>query len=245
MRRVLFEIPGLHWPIFGYGTMVLVGFLAGTWLLRRGARARGWDSQRTGDLAIWMVLFGLAGARIFYFVQFYSEEFQDRGLLAILRIWEGGLVFYGGILGGLITFFLLTWKHRLPVRAHLDLLAPAIAIGLGFGRIGCFLNGCCWGMECAVDFPLGVVFPAESLPASAAQWRGLGDPGAPLHPTQLYAALNALLLAWLMWRLNHLRLPPGVTAGAFILLYGISRFLLEQIRGDHQTIPGTWPVSQT
>jgi phosphatidylglycerol:prolipoprotein diacylglycerol transferase len=243
LRRELFRIPGLDWPIYGYGTMVLVGFLLGYLLVIRGARREGIPPEKIQDLPIWMVLSGLLGARLFYFIQFYSEEFSSGRWTRLFRIWEGGLVFYGGLILGASAFLLYCRRHRLPVLPMLDVMAPATALGLGFGRIGCFLNGCCWGKVCDAAHPLAVRFPEGSPPA-------LASPPSPeglsswLHPTQLYSSANAFLLALLLWVIWRRRPAPGTVAGLLFLLYGLSRYSLERLRGDHAVGEGLSTVSQ-
>ncbi len=244
MRQTLFEIPlfgGI--PIYGYGTMVLVGVLAGLWLLGRNAKRHGLDPKGIQDLAVFVVFSGLLGGRLFYFVQFRNDYEGD--LLAFFRLWEGGLVLYGGIFGGALCLVLLCLKQKRSILFTLDLLIPSVALGVAFGRIGCLLNGCCWGQVCRPDFPLGVTFPAGSPPA-ADLVSGGGALGAslPVHPTQLYASVNALLLTWVLWWVGRHKSSPGKVIGTAALLYGLSRFALEGMRGDHQPEPGSWTVSQ-
>ena len=244
MRRELFRIPGLDWPIYGYGTMVLLGFLLGYIYVIRAARREGIPTEKVQDLPIWMVLSGLLGGRLFYFLQFYGDEFSGGRWTRVFKIWEGGLVFYGGMILGVLAFLLFCRRHKLPVLPMLDIMAPATAIGLGFGRIGCFLNGCCYGRECAADAPFAVRFPEGSPPASAlpdvttglSQW---------IHPTQLYSSVNAFLLALLLWAVWRRRPAPGTVIGLLFALYGVSRYVIEKIRGDHGVSEGFWTVSQT
>ncbi len=239
MRRELFRIPWLDLPIYGYGMMVLIGFLAGYLFVLRGSRREGIPAEKVQDLPIWMVLSGLLGARIFYFFQFYETEFNAGRWTRFFKIWEGGLVFYGGVILASLAFLLFCRRGKLPLLEMLDVMAPALAIGLGFGRIGCFMNGCCWGRECAPDFPLAVRFPAGSPPAT------LENASAWIHPSQLYSSANAFLLALLLWAVWRRRPLPGTVIGLLSLGYGISRFVLEGIRGDHGVEPGEWTVGQT
>ena len=227
MARELFRIPWLGLPIYGYGMMVLIGFLAGYVFVLRGVKREGISPDRVQDLPVWMVLSGLIGARIFYFIQFYDAEFSGGNWLEVFKIWKGGLVFYGGMVLGAVAFLGYCRRYRLPPLPMLDVMAPAMALGLGFGRIGCFLNGCCWGKTCDAGFALAVQFPAGSPPAGADQvspW---------VHPTQLYSSANAFLLALVLWAVWRRRPAPGTVSGLFLALYGTSRFVLEGIRGDH------------
>jgi phosphatidylglycerol---prolipoprotein diacylglyceryl transferase len=164
MRQVLFHIP-LHllndsWPdipIYGYGFMLFVAFVFCTWLACRLAAREGIPRERVQDLAIWLFVSGIAGARITYMIQYHVPVWD------FFRIWDGGLVFYGSAIGGAVGYFL---AHFLILRRHhisgwkmADIIAPCAALGLCIGRFGCLLNGCCYGnVSCpdcpAVSFPL-------------------------------------------------------------------------------------------
>ena len=239
MARELFRIPFLGLPIYGYGLMVLIGFLAGYIFVLRAVRQEGIAPERVQDLPVWMVLSGLLGARLFYVIQFYDEQFRGGSWLDIFKIWEGGLVFYGGMVLGALAFLGYCRRYRLPTLPMLDVMAPAMALGLGFGRIGCFLNGCCWGRTCDAGFAFAVQFPAGSPPATATHvspW---------IHPTQLYSSANAFLLALVLWAVWRRRPAPGTVIGLLFVCYGASRYVLEGIRGDHGVQQEAWTVSQT
>src|SRR5690606_18002081 len=172
-------------PIYGYGLMIVVGFILCLFVGSREVRRLG-IPDRVSDLAMVLLVCGILGGRLFYYIQFY-EEFANRSFLAFFQIWEGGLVFYGGALGGLTGgLVFLLWK-RLPIPDYMDMIAVVAPIAVFFGRWGCFLNGCCFGRLCEPGAPWGVVFP-ESAPAAArhADW-GLIAPGSaslPVHPVQ-------------------------------------------------------------
>lgn len=223
MWQELFRLPWVGLPIHGYGLMVLIGALTGTWLLRQEAKRRDWDTQKIVDIGIYSVIGGLIGARIFYTIQFWDEQFSGEPFWHVFAFWEGGLVLYGGIIGGMGTLVVLIRRNQLPLVQVLDAAAPSLAIGIAFGRIGCFLNGCCWGQRCPHDFPLAVTFPAG---APADTW-------GPVLPTQLFSSVHAFLLAWILWRFQRGQPADGRVAGAFLLLYGVGRYMIESIRGDH------------
>lgn len=157
MRQVLFYIGPL--PIFGFGMMLFITFAACYWLVGYRAEKRGIAKQHLQDLAVWLFIGGLIGARIVFMIQYHVPIWD------FYRIWEGGLVFYGSALGGLAAFFLAYFliirKHGLSILQLGDILAPGIALGLSLGRIGCLLNGCCYGhvacndcLAYPVHFPL-------------------------------------------------------------------------------------------
>jgi phosphatidylglycerol:prolipoprotein diacylglycerol transferase len=152
-------------PIRGYGVMVLLGIGAGLWLLSYRARRAGMDHDLTISMAVWMIVAGLAGARLFYVVE-YWEHFRrptlGQSVAAMVNLTQGGLVVYGALLAGLGVGWVFVVRHGLPVLAMADVAAPSLALGLAFGRVGCFLNGCCYGGES--DLPWAVQFPARSPP---------------------------------------------------------------------------------
>lgn len=223
-------------PIHSYGAMVLLGVLFGLWLLRRGCRARGFDPDAATDRTIWCVLAGVLGGRVFYVVQHWKVDplFTEQPWLGPFMIWKGGLVLFGGILAGLVCMVVLLRRQKLPVLEYFDLTAPGLAVGIALGRVGCFLNGCCWGKVCEPSFALAVRYGPDSIAGHT----------FPVHPTQLYSSTAALALAWICWRLNAHRLPPGLTTGLLAVGYAVNRFTVETIRGDHDPAPGTWTISQ-
>src|SRR5581483_10806146 len=155
MQQVLLRIP-LDWlpaplnnilpsslPIYGFGTMLVLAFLICPWLAARRAEKEGIPGDVIHDLALWLFAGGILGARINYMLV------EGLPVSQFFRIWDGGLVFYGSAIGGLIGYF-LAWrfvlrKHNLTLGKVADIVAPALALGLCLGRIGCFLNGCCFG----------------------------------------------------------------------------------------------------
>lgn len=177
MKQVLFEIAGI--PMYGFGAMLFVCFVAVTvWGSRRAKRTADMPPERFQDMVIWLFVAGIVGARVLYMIQ-YAHHFPDQSVVglakAFFKIWEGGIIFYGSALGGVIGYalfyqFVLRKLHVSGWRLA-DAVAPLLALGLAVGRIGCYLNGCCWGQvaceECR-PVPLGAAhFPL--LPAHARQ----------------------------------------------------------------------------
>ena len=246
LLRELFRIPTPFgdFPVFGYGAMVLLGVLSGLWILRRGARRRDLDPDSLSDLTVVLVLFGIIGGRAWYLIQFREQVYASGDWFETFRLWRGGLVLYGAIGGGLLGFALMQrWRNYGPWRDLLDLIAPALALGIAFGRLGCFLNGCCWGAVCPEDWPLAAIFPPGSPPSFD---HGDGSlPSPTLHPTQIYSSLMGAALAILLWKLgSRLAARPGRTFSVFLCLYAVGRALIETIRSDHGTAPGEWTVAQ-
>jgi phosphatidylglycerol:prolipoprotein diacylglycerol transferase len=146
--------------------MLLLGVAGGVWLSVHRARRMGLDPEVIYSLGFWMFLLGIIGARLFYVVEYWATQFQKPTLgetvLAIINVAQGGLVVYGSAFGAGLALLLFVRKHRLPGLALADLIAPSLMVGLAFGRIGCFLNGCCYGGLCTL--PWAVEFPAGSPP---------------------------------------------------------------------------------
>lgn len=150
-------------PIRGYGVMLFLGVISGVALAAYRAQREGYDPELIYSLAFWMCLCGILGARLFYVVE-YWRDFQRAGLsetlAAIVNFTRGGLVVYGAVVGAGLAAVVFFLRHKLPVLALADLIAPSLTLGLALGRIGCFLNGCCYGGPC--QLPWSVAFPPES-----------------------------------------------------------------------------------
>lgn len=173
MRQVLFWLPipftDIRVPIYGFGLMLFLTFVTCTWLASRRAKKEGINPQYLQDLAIWIFVGGIIGARIVFMIQ-YGVPIAD-----FYKIWEGGLVFYGSALGGVagyaLAYLLVIRKYGLNTRQLADIVAPTVAWGLMLGRIGCLLNGCCYGHVSCTDahcslahFPPALTFPVHSPP---------------------------------------------------------------------------------
>jgi prolipoprotein diacylglyceryltransferase len=170
MRQVLFHIPGVNLPIFGYGAMLVLAFFSCFVLAGWRAEKEGVGKEKMQDTAIWIFLFGLIGARITFMIQ-YKVPLTD-----IYKIWDGGLVFYGCLVGGAVgyvgAYFVILRKYNVSTWKMADIIAPCIPLGLAFGRLGCFLNGCCWGNVACTECP-AVHFPMSSLARYDLVERGL------------------------------------------------------------------------
>jgi phosphatidylglycerol:prolipoprotein diacylglycerol transferase len=201
--------------------MIALAFLAGLWTATRRARRENIPGEKIADLVFWIMLAGMVGARTVYVTTYWSE-FAQQPFTEIFMIQHGGLVYYGSVIGAAIAYFIyIRWK-RLPGWKIADILAPSIALGNAFGRLGCLLNGCCYGRACSL--PWAIRFP-ENNP--------LHPPTTPVHPTQLYdAALNLLLYLALAWLFRHKKFNGQVFA-TYLVGYGLLRFTVECFRGDY------------
>ena len=231
MRPELFRIPGTGIAIPAYGTMLMLGFMLAVFLARRRSRALGLEPAQVFDLGFAGVIGGIVGARLMHVIVFWPDYFLSRRLWpewmgplgwlgAAVATWNGGLVFYGGLGGGILAVWVYARRKRIPLADVLDFAAPVAALGLAVTRIGCFLNGCCWGAH--TDLPWGVQFP-ENSPAGA---------GGPVHPTQLYETAAGLCIFAGLWWFYPRRRFSGQVACLFGLLYSAWRFGNEFLRAD-------------
>lgn len=170
MCQILFSfgtlrLAGLELPlrVYGYGLMLVLGFLTGILLARWRARRAGEDPEVISQLAIWALLGGVGGARLAYVIKEWNF-YRHAGLGELLNLSSGGLIYFGGLLGGTGLVVLVILLRRLPLRRFLDILAVSIMVGLAFGRAGCLLNGCCWGGPCEEHWPLAIRFPMIARP---------------------------------------------------------------------------------
>lgn len=157
MHPKLIEIPFLHITVQSYGTMIVIGFLIAVWIMRRIMKRIGQDPDKISNIAMYALLWGIIGARVF-FVLHNFPSYQGR-LLSVFAVWQGGLELLGGVIAAIVFLWVYLWKWKLPKRLYLDILAIGLMVGIGFGRIGCLLNGCCFGkcteVPWAVQFPYG------------------------------------------------------------------------------------------
>jgi phosphatidylglycerol:prolipoprotein diacylglycerol transferase len=238
-------------PIRGYGVMLLVAATAGTWLSVRRGRAVGIEADTILALGMEIFLWGLVGARLFYVIEYHEQFFSaDRSLptalAQVLNIAQGGLVVFGSLPTAAIAAWLFARRRGLDILQLADVIAPGLLVGLALGRLGCFLNGCCYGGPC--DLPWAVRFPPDSPPWLDQAARGLlpapvpGQPAPwslPVHPAQLYAALDAALLAALAIAFTPVARRRGAVFALVLTLHPISRMLLEAIRIDEPPALGT------
>ncbi|HQR05940.1 MAG TPA: prolipoprotein diacylglyceryl transferase [Gemmatales bacterium] len=339
MRQVLFYIPlpfgDARMPIFGFGVMLIIAFVASAWLAGRRAKREGYFSTIPWDVGLYIFVGGVIGARLLsMFVDQKPPINLWEGIQQFVKIWEGGLVLYGAIPGGLLGYLLAYRYVAKPAKVRTlqiaDWLAPSIALGIAFGRIGCFLNGCCYGDvadPAHVPSSMTVQFPANSNPyhevvwlrgwqttfgmqlgmdikddctivavdfGSSAEKAGLqkddlvesinghatltrdainqaliavrpyeevtitvkrhGEtknltfvppPSLPLLPTQLYMALDGIILCLLLSAYYPLRRREGAVIALLMMTYSINRYLIEQLRLDNPEYVGNFTISQT
>jgi phosphatidylglycerol:prolipoprotein diacylglycerol transferase len=222
----LFEIG--PFTVYTYGVLLAASYLLGLWMAMRRAKARGLDANRVLDLGIYIIIAALIGAKLLLFIVDFNQYTQNpQEILSLLR--SGG-VFYGGLILAVVVAFRYILKHGMPLWTTCDVFAPGIALGHVTGRLGCFAAGCCYGTPTSVSW--GVIF---TDPLAAAQ---VGTPlGIRLHPTQLYeAGAELFILGLLLATEKRGRRFPGRTFWLYMLLYAISRYVIEIYRGDPRGI---------
>jgi phosphatidylglycerol:prolipoprotein diacylglycerol transferase len=315
----------------GYGVMLLTAIVAGTVLAMLRSDKIGVTKDQLLQLGFWMMICGIAGARLFYVIQKSDQFFADgvtvAALLKIVNMTQGGLVVYGSLIGGTIAGLLFMRINKMPIWKTADIIAPGMVLGLAIGRIGCLMNGCCYGGVCSDEYP-AVTFPPGSPPymrqlaegdllgisgtfdkdsenlfpvtvesvteGSFAEQNGVkpgdqlqiglsdGDylrfkkanPGndggmtfavvnssdgkrvsvpldalpkrsARTHPTQIYSAINAILLCAVLWFFWSVKKHDGQVFALMLILYAIARFLMEIVRQDERGLFGTnFTISQ-
>ncbi len=241
MHPILFELPWSigsfgHITVYTYGVLLAAAYLLGLQLARVRAKQRGLDQNRVLDLGIYIIISALVGAKLLLLItDFRTFSADPRELLTLAR--SGG-VFYGGLILAVAVALWYIRRIGLPLWTTCDVFAPGIALGHVIGRFGCLFAGCCYGKP--TTKPWGITF---TDPFAAAN---VGTPlGVPLHPTQLYeAGAELLILVFLLATERKGRDFAGRTFWLYMLLYGVSRFIIEFYRGDERGAVGIFSTSQ-
>lgn len=235
-----------HINIYGYGAMLLAGFATAAWVAGRRLKNLGYNGDLAIDAAMWILMSGIVGARLFFIVQYHERFFvPGRGvkevLVSLVNLPDGGLVFYGGMISGGLAYWLFCRMRGLEALALADILITSVLIGMAFGRVGCLLNGCCYGDVSTL--PWAITFPRDSVPYNVEIARGLIASDAPfslpLHPTQIYSSLSSLLLALVTWAYYPFRRTNGEVLAIGWVCYPVTRFIVEFLRGDEPGRFGT------
>jgi phosphatidylglycerol:prolipoprotein diacylglycerol transferase len=223
VHPILFNFGGI--PIYTYGVLVAVGVLLSLWYGRRQAPRAGVDPDKLWNMGIYFVLVALIVAKIWLVLSAWDYYLANPHEILSVATFQSGGTFYGGLVGGVLTILLYTHFQKMALLPTLDTCAAALPIGHAIGRMGCFFAGCCYGKPSTEPWAVTFTNP------TAAQLAGT-PLGVHLHPTQLYEAslefLNFLFLMWLGKRQRFV----GQIFGAYLMLYGTERGIIEFFRGD-------------
>ena len=229
--------------ITGYGLMLMVAFLMGGWLIARQLREAQLREDYAADVVAAAVIGGIIGAKLWY-----VALTGDPGALFS----RGGLVWYGGFIGGALAVMLNGWRLKVPLRWTMQLVAPALAAAYALGRVGCFLVNDDYGRP--TDLAWGMRFPEGLPPSTAGNLQQLfGIPIPPgvepstvlaVHPTQLYEIIAMLLAFAVLWSLRRRSYPVGWLFGLYLVLAGVERFLVEFVRAKDDRLIGSFTLAQ-
>lgn len=247
MYPTLFTVGPL--TVHSFGLCVALGFLAAlfamTHLARRGL-VPGLPEEGVSQLVICAMAGGAAGARFAYVCEHWSAEYAGRPFFEVFRLDKGGLMFYGGLFGAIAAIALFTRAKKVRLVSVLDLCAAGLPLGHAFGRVGCFLNGCCYGRVC--DGALSVTYPAHSPAWWEQVGSGLIGRGAPeslpVLPSQLVEAAANLVLFAVIFAWARRKPAEGLLSGAYLLSYAAIRFFTETLRSDPRMMVGPLTISQ-
>ncbi len=209
-----------------------LAFVAGIGTASRRARLTGISAEAVLDIGPWLIIGSLLGARSLYVISYWESDFASRPWSEMFMIHHGGLVFYGGLIGAIISGIIFIKRRKLPLWAMGDILAPSIALGYVFGRIGCLMNGCCYGRACQLPWAISYPGGHETHPP--------GSAAIPVHPTQIYdSLLNLALYLGLAWLYRRKKFDGQVFA-TYLIGYAITRSSVEFFRGDYPHLYAGW-----
>jgi phosphatidylglycerol:prolipoprotein diacylglycerol transferase len=232
MYPILFEIGGL--TITTFGLMMFLSFISAAWILSLQLEQRGLPREFAWDVLAWTAIAGILGAKFYYLGLHWEDLVADPAGQLLSR---GGLVWYGGLIGGILAYYWYSRRRGMPIAMTFDAAAPALMLAYAVGRLGCFLVGDDYGLPTNAWY--GMAFPQGAPPSTAGYLRSVGGeipasiPDAAIvtvHPTQLYEIGAALLLFAVLWKVSKRKLRPGQLFGLYLGLYGIERFLIEFVR---------------
>jgi len=227
MRIILFEIFGIQ--IKSYGLMIAIGIMVAATLFINRGKKKGFDEDSLLNLIIFAIIGGMLGGKGLFIITEIKDIIKDP---SILLNFGYGFVIYGAIGGGALAMYLYSKRKNWNVIEMIDMTVPGLAIAQGFGRIGCFLAGCCYGAE--TKSPIGVQFPENSLAPS----------GIHLHPTQIYSSIFDFLLGLILLYYSKKERKNGKIMGLYLIIYSIGRFLVEFLRDDPRGSVGILSTSQ-
>ncbi|MBI4970890.1 MAG: prolipoprotein diacylglyceryl transferase [Candidatus Omnitrophica bacterium] len=221
MLPIIFSVGPIH--LYSYGLMFAIGVLAAIFYLSKQQPVAGLKQNQIIDLILFLTFVGILGGRVFYVLQHF--DYYQKNPMEVFAVWQGGLVIYGGLIGAVVGLAIFCLIRRVNFFELTDLYFPAVSLAMAFGRIGCFLNGCCYGTP--THLPWAVKFPFLK---------------EVVHPTQIYFSIfDFILFVFLAYRYPRRSFVGEITI-AYLVLYGQNRFMGEYYRGDN--IPVIWGMTQ-
>jgi phosphatidylglycerol:prolipoprotein diacylglycerol transferase len=223
-----------NFVVTSFGVMMFLSFLGGAWATGRQLERYGLSKELIWDMLAGIAIGGILGAKLYY-LGLHWQALAANPMGELLS--RGGLVWYGGLIGGVLAYYIQVRRRKLPVATMFDATAPALFLSIAIGRLGCFLVGDDYGLP--TDAWYGVAFPNGAPPSTAGHLRGVGADIAAsvpdtavlaVHPTQLYEIAIVLPLFFLLWRIGRRALAPGRLFTLFLGLYGVERFFIEFVR---------------
>lgn len=227
MKIILFKVFGLE--IKSYGLMIAIGIIVAASLFLRRGKKKGYDEDSLLNLIILTVIGGVIGGKLLFIITEFKSILNDP---SILLNFGYGFVIYGALILGVLSVYLYCRRKGWGVLNILDLLVPGVALAQGFGRIGCFFAGCCYGRK--TNLPIGVEFPVNSLAPS----------GVHLHPTQIYSSIFDFLLGFFLLYYYKKEKKSGSVVSMYLIIYSIGRFIVEFFRDDPRGNVGMLSTSQ-
>lgn len=203
--------------IHGYGLMIGIGFMAAYFVAEYRANKFHLNSELLFPIALWVILWGMVSAKLLYYITIFDEIRTNPRLLLNL---SDGFVVYGGIIGGILGGYVCSRRYKIDFWKYFDLVVPSVALAQGFGRIGCLLAGCCYGMES--NCPISIVFHDSHFAPN----------GVPLLPTQIISSGLNFLHFFLLLLFARYAKKDGQVSALYLICYSIGRFILEFFRGD-------------
>jgi phosphatidylglycerol:prolipoprotein diacylglycerol transferase len=240
MHPTLFRIG--NFEVTTFGLMMFLAFIVGSWILSLQLKRRDLDPDIAWDAILWIAVGGIVGAKAYY-IALHVPDLMANPVRELTS--RGGLVWYGGFIGGVTAYYLYIRRHKLPLARMFDATAPALAIAYATGRVGCFLVGDDYGLPTHAWY--GIAFPKGSPPSTAGYFRSLGvhipttvpnNAVLAVHPTQLYEIFLGLVMFAILWQLSKRLMAPGRLFAVFMILYAVERFFIEFVRakGDRYVL---------
>jgi phosphatidylglycerol---prolipoprotein diacylglyceryl transferase len=229
MHPVLLQVGSLK--IYSYGVFVAIAFLSALWVSGREIARQGLDREKFFDMGFWVFLSAIAGARLFHVLVYRRGD--EEAPTEIFKLWNGGLVFYGGFIAATAACIVFLRRNRMPFLPVADASSLGIALGLALGRLGCVSAGCCFGKPTSLPWAVTFTDPACLAPLHV-----------PLHPTQIYETIGGFAIFGFLYATRDRFKTPGVRFWTMLILYGAARSFFEIFRNDPRGFVGPFSESQ-